>query len=82
MFIWNKHFPGLLNHGLRLQLVICKAMPARIKRLLTRHAGQGEVSGVRIKVHHDVGRVSGRNYRRRWAGRAWRGVRWYGLRPC
>lgn len=80
LLIRHQHFASLLDHRLRFELLLREAMPPRVKRFLARDAGEGQVSRIGVKVHHDISRRgTGAGYWRRRAGGAGRWVLLHGL---
>lgn len=58
MLIGDKDLLGLFDHGLGLQVLLCKLVLPRVEELPTWHAGEDQVGRVRIEVHihlHAVG---------------------------
>lgn len=68
LFVGNQHLPSLLDHRLRLQLLLGEAVPPRVEGLLARHAGQRQVCWVGVKVHQDITATVGARRRPRGAG--------------
>lgn len=56
LLLWHKHLLGLLDHGLRLELVLGELVFAGVKEFTSRHAGEDQVSGVGfiVDVHLHV----------------------------
>lgn len=65
--LWDEHFAGLLEHGLRLQLLVGEFASARVKLFIARCARQNQVGwiGLVLRRHvngggvHGAGAVSG-----------------------
>lgn len=58
LLIRNKDFLGLFDHGLWLQVFLCKFVLPGVEKLPTWHTGKDQVGRVRIEVHinlHTVG---------------------------
>lgn len=51
LVVWNKDFLGLLDHWLRLQLLLRKLVLAWVEQLPPRHAGQDEVCGIWLEMN-------------------------------
>lgn len=51
LLIRNKHFLGLLDHRLRLQLLVRELVFARVEQLSSRHTGQDQVCGIRLEIN-------------------------------
>lgn len=51
LLIRNKHLFGLLDHRLRLQLLVRELVLARVEQLSPRHAGQDQVCGIRLEIN-------------------------------
>lgn len=58
LLIGDKDLLGLLDHGLGLQVLLCKLVLPRVEQLPAWHTGQNQVGGVGVEVHihlHAVG---------------------------
>lgn len=51
LFVGNKYFLSLLDHRLRLQLLVGELVFARVEQLSTRHTGQDQVCGIRLEIN-------------------------------
>lgn len=62
LLVRDKHFLCLLDHGLRLQLLVRELVLTRVEQLSARHAGQHQVCGIwlEVDVHLYGVRVNGR----------------------
>lgn len=62
LLVRDKHFLCLLDHRLRLQLLVGELVLAWVEQLSTRHTGQHQVGGIRLEidVHFYGVRVNGR----------------------
>lgn len=61
LLLWHKHLLGLLDHGLRLELVLGELVFAGVKEFTPRHAGEDQVGGVGfvVDVHLHLVRTDG-----------------------
>lgn len=72
--VWDEDFARFLNHGLWLQLFLGELAFARVKHLLARDAGEGEVGRVRLVAHghlDGVGVDGARSIAVGWQQLAW-----------